>query len=136
MPGTVCPVQRGALPLRASLHERSVEVDCGLCDRIPTELRQHPAASVPAELLPQPGVAGKTVDRGSQAGGEGGRISRIEGAGLEPRIDQKTFSPGTTTSGMPPTAEATTAVSQAMASRLMMPNGWYTEGQQNTAAWV
>jgi hypothetical protein len=32
-------------------------------------------------------------------------------------------SPGTTISGMPPTAEATTGVSHAIASRLMMPNG-------------
>ena len=43
-------------------------------------------------------------------------------------------SPGTTISGMPPTAEATTGVSHAIASRLMMPNGSYTEGQTNTAA--
>lgn len=39
-----------------------------------------------------------------------------------------------TLSLMPPTAEATTAVWQAMASRLMMPNGSETDGQQNTAA--
>ncbi len=32
-------------------------------------------------------------------------------------------SPSTTTSGMPPTALATTGRSQAMASRLMIPNG-------------
>jgi methionine aminopeptidase len=42
--------------------------------------------------------------------------------------------PGATTSGMPPIAEATTAVSHAIASRLMIPNGSYTDGQQNTAA--
>ena len=35
---------------------------------------------------------------------------------------------------MPPTAEATTAVSQAMASRLTMPSGSYTDGQANTVA--
>ena len=45
-------------------------------------------------------------------------------------------SPSTTTSRMPPTAEATTGVSHAMASRLMIPNGSYTDGQQNTAAWL
>ena len=37
---------------------------------------------------------------------------------------------------MPPTADATTAVPQAMASRLTMPSGSYTEGQTNTAAWL
>ena len=36
--------------------------------------------------------------------------------------------------GMPPTAEATTAVSQAIASRLTMPSGSYTEGQAKTVA--
>ena len=32
---------------------------------------------------------------------------------------------------MPPTREATTGVEQAMASRLMMPNGSYTDGHAN-----
>ena len=32
--------------------------------------------------------------------------------------------------------EATTGVSHAMASRLMMPNGSYTDGHTNTDAWV
>ncbi len=41
--------------------------------------------------------------------------------------------PSSTTSGMPPTAEATTAVPQAIASRLTMPSGSYTDGQTNTA---
>ncbi len=45
-------------------------------------------------------------------------------------------SPSATTSGMPPTALATTAVSQAIASRLTMPSGSYTDGQTNTVAWV
>src|SRR5262245_35364457 len=44
--------------------------------------------------------------------------------------------PSSTTSGMPPTAEATTAVSHAIASRLIRPNGSYTEGQTKTAAWL
>ena len=43
-------------------------------------------------------------------------------------------SPSTTTSGMPPTADATTAVPHAIASRLTMPSGSYTEGQTNTVA--
>ena len=44
--------------------------------------------------------------------------------------------PSSTTSRMPPTAEATTGVSHAIASRLMSPNGSYTDGQANTAAWL
>ena len=40
-----------------------------------------------------------------------------------------TGAPGVTT-----TALATTGVSQAIASKLMMPKGSYIEGQQNTAA--
>ena len=36
---------------------------------------------------------------------------------------------------MPPTADATTAVSQAMASRFTMPSGSYTDGQAKTVAW-
>src|SRR5215213_943474 len=35
-------------------------------------------------------------------------------------------SPGTTISGIPPTRDATTGVSHAIASRLMIPNGSYT----------
>ena len=37
-----------------------------------------------------------------------------------------------TTSGMPPTSLATTAAPQAIASRLTMPSGSYTDGQTNT----
>ncbi len=37
---------------------------------------------------------------------------------------------------MPPVAVATTAVSQAMASRFTMPIGSYTDGHTNTVAWV
>ena len=44
--------------------------------------------------------------------------------------------PSSTTSGMPPTRDPTTAVPQAMASRLTMPSGSYSDGQANTAAWV
>ena len=39
-------------------------------------------------------------------------------------------------SGIPPTALATTGVSQAMASRLVSPKGSYTEGQRKTEAAV
>ncbi len=42
--------------------------------------------------------------------------------------------PSSTTSGMPPTLDPTTAVPQAMASRLTMPSGSYSDGQANTAA--
>ncbi len=45
-------------------------------------------------------------------------------------------SPLLTTSGIPPTADATTAVPQAIASRLTMPSGSYSEGQANTVACV
>ena len=38
-------------------------------------------------------------------------------------VTSRPVSPCSTTSGMPPTAEATTGVSHAMASRLMIPNG-------------
>ena len=41
-----------------------------------------------------------------------------------------------TTSGIPPTALATTAVSQAIASRFTMPKGSYTDGQAKTRAWL
>ncbi len=41
-----------------------------------------------------------------------------------------------TTSGMPPTRDATTAVPQAIASRFTMPSGSYTDGQANTVACV
>ena len=43
-------------------------------------------------------------------------------------------SPSATTSGMPPIADATTAVSHAIASRLTMPSGSYTDGHTNTVA--
>jgi hypothetical protein len=36
---------------------------------------------------------------------------------------------------MPPTALATTGRSHAIASRLMMPNGSYTDGQAKTVQW-
>jgi hypothetical protein len=44
--------------------------------------------------------------------------------------------PSSTTSGMPPVALATTAVSHAMASRLTIPSGSYTDGHTNTVAFV
>ena len=40
--------------------------------------------------------------------------------------------PSCTTSGMPPTSLATTAAPHAIASRLTMPSGSYTDGQTNT----
>ena len=43
-------------------------------------------------------------------------------------------SPSLTTSGMPPTRDATTAVPHAIASRLTMPSGSYSDGQANTVA--
>ncbi len=42
--------------------------------------------------------------------------------------------PSTTTSGMPPVAVPTTAAPHAMASRLTIPSGSYTEGQTNVVA--
>ena len=41
-----------------------------------------------------------------------------------------------TTSGMPPTLDATTAVPQAIASRFTMPSGSYSDGHANTVAWL
>ena len=43
-------------------------------------------------------------------------------------------SPSTTTSFIPPTALATTAVSHAIASMFMIPKGSYIDGQQKTSA--
>src|SRR6267143_2791332 len=47
---------------------------------------------------------------------------------------RRPVSPSTTTSLIPPTRVATTGVSHAIASRLMIPNGSYTDGHANTAA--
>ena len=44
--------------------------------------------------------------------------------------------PSSTTSGMPPTREPTTAVPHAIASRLTMPSGSYTDGQTKMSAFV
>ena len=44
--------------------------------------------------------------------------------------------PSATTSGMPPTREPTTAVPHAIASRLTIPSGSYSDGQANTVACV
>lgn len=49
-------------------------------------------------------------------------------------VDEIAVSPSTTISGMPPTRVATTAVSQAIASRLTKPTGSYTEGQTKAVA--
>ena len=46
------------------------------------------------------------------------------------------MTPSSTTSGIPPTALATTAVSQPIASRFTMPSGSYTDGQTKTVACV
>src|SRR3989442_937410 len=62
----------------------------------------------------------RVIARPSFAGSPGGTSSPV--------------SSFTTTSLMPPTRVATTGVSQAIASRLMIPNGSKTEGQANTAA--
>jgi hypothetical protein len=45
-------------------------------------------------------------------------------------------SPSATTSGIPPTRDAATAVPQAIASRFTIPSGSYTDGQANTVACV
>jgi hypothetical protein len=45
-------------------------------------------------------------------------------------------SPSATTSGIPPTRDATTAVPHAIASRFTIPRGSYTDGQANAVACV
>ena len=69
----------------------------------------------------------------------GSRSSMLSASDSDAGSSGGTSSPVTpplTTSGMPPTRDATTAVSQAIASRLTMPSGSYTDGQANTSACV
>ena len=56
--------------------------------------------------------------RANWAGLVGSKVPGFSSSGTSSPVSQ-----GTTTSGMPPMAEATTAVSVAIASRLMIPNG-------------
>ena len=81
-----------------------------------------------AGAVPHPwsvlGVVEEAVDRLGQVVGELGRVFGLE-VGAADRLErhEQARLPGDTTSLIPPTAEATTGVSQAIASRLMMPNG-------------
>ena len=105
------------------LEKGLVEVKCGTRDSVPTEMLQHPLPSRPPEPLSHRWVVGEVVDRLGQRGGKDVRVLRSKVPGSSLGSTSNPVSPGTTTSGMPPTLDATTAVSQAIASKLMMPNG-------------
>jgi len=99
----------------------AVEIGCLFGNGGPTEVFFHPATGglghFPAARL----VAHQLVDRRRQFPGE---LVRVNDASVICSTGtSKPVSPCTTTSGMPPTALATTGVPQAIASRLMMPNG-------------
>jgi glycerol-3-phosphate dehydrogenase len=110
----------------------------GTCDGMGQPAVQRSGAlgdGVPAEVLDArarparpmaPGAlrVGVSVDRGREVAGEGpgrrgSRTRRRPGS----NGTSSPVSPSTTISGIPPTAEATTAVSQAIASTLTRPNG-------------
>jgi hypothetical protein len=70
----------------------------------------------------------------AREGSRSSAFSASPSAAGSPGGTSSPVSPSATTSGMPPTREATTAVPQAIASRLTMPSGSYTDGQANTVA--
>ena len=101
----------------------SVDGERALGDAVPGELRLDAPAARLAHAPRAAGIAQRArTAAASAAGSPGGTSTPV--------------SPSTTTSGMPPTRLATTGVPQAIASRLMSPNGSYTEGQTKTAAWL
>jgi hypothetical protein len=69
----------------------------------------------------RPGSSSSSLRAAASAAGSSGGTSRP-------------VTPSLTTSGIPPTAEATTAVPHAIASRLTIPSGSYSDGQANTVA--
>ena len=70
--------------------------------------------------------------RAARSGSPQSALTAAASASGSPGGTRTPVSPSTTTSGMPPTRLATTAVPQAIASRLMSPKGSYTDGQTNT----
>ena len=77
-----------------------------------------------AHLLEAVGVVDQLVDGFGEVAGEPGGVPRLEvGPARGVTGTSNPVLPGTTTSMIPPTAEATTGVPQAIASRLMIPNG-------------
>ena len=83
--------------------------------------RWRPASPI---FLASPGSAGQPVDGLGQTAGKPFRIDRIVRRRLgEMDIDDKAGLVVDDHLGMPPTSLPTTGVPQAIASRLMMPNG-------------
>ena len=96
-----------------------------VCAATASQENSSTARSRPARPIAsaRPGSRSSTfIASASDAGSSGGTSSPV--------------TPPSTTSGMPPTRDATTAVEQAIASRLTMPSGSYTDGQTNTSACV
>ena len=124
----VTPQSPGGSPPRGSaagVDRALVEVDGDPRDRVPAELPDRPG---PARRGPSPRPAGSATSAftasarlASKASGSSRRSA--------PAARSRRRS---TTSGMPPTSLATTAAPQAIASRLTMPSGSYTDGQTKT----
>src|ERR1017187_7230578 len=63
-------------------------------------------------------------------------LMALASAAGSPGGERIPVSPSATTSGMPPTRQATTAAPHAIASRFTMPRGSYSEGHAKTVAWL
>ena len=113
---------RGMLVRTRAARRRAATVCCG--DRRPAELLHRAASTRGSHRARAVRVGHQRVDRGGQVArkpirvGWAHRLIRANSTGTSSPV-----SPSTTTSGIPPTAVATTGVSQAIASRLVIPNG-------------
>ena len=106
-----------------SSSKRAVELEGGLGDGIPAEVLEHPLAALLPILVRSSGSLPRRLIAAASAAENAAASAGSKVPGLSVRSTSRPVSSGTTTSGMPPTLDATTAVSHAIASRLMMPNG-------------
>ena len=114
-------------PSAGSAQDGAVQIDGLFGDRGPGELR---AARVRARPVPNAAAfAGLPATSLTAVGDRRARTRRRPRRRSAPAFP---CTPSCTTSGMPPTSLATTAAPQAIASRLTMPSGSYTDGQTNT----
>ena len=91
---------------------------------------------VPAELRHRALPARLPHRRPPGRGRAAARSARPPATPGRPAARAGPVTPSSTTSGMPPTREPTTAVPHAIASRFTMPSGSYTDGQAKTSACV
>src|SRR3989304_6220892 len=112
----------------AMSRQRPVQLQRLPGDPVPGELLEHPLPARPPHPGGEPRVLEEPRDRASELDGiprrhEEARFPVYDAPLYPPDRRRRPFSQATTSSLNPPPGVATTGVSHAIASKLMMPNG-------------